>query len=102
MELPGEPWVALGAFGELGETSAVLHAEIGAQAKSLGVVRLFATGPNADKAVDAFGDGARFYAQQDELIEQLQKELRGDVALLVKGSRSQRMERVIEALSART
>jgi UDP-N-acetylmuramoyl-tripeptide--D-alanyl-D-alanine ligase len=101
-ELPGEPWVALGAFGELGEASAGLHAELGVLARSSGVARLFATGPNADKAVEAFGPGARFFLRQEELIEQLQEELREDVALLVKGSRSQRMERVIEALRART
>ncbi|MFM8330878.1 MAG: UDP-N-acetylmuramoyl-tripeptide--D-alanyl-D-alanine ligase [Candidatus Methylumidiphilus sp.] len=102
LDLPGEPWVALGAFGELGETSAELHAELGALAKSLGVARLYATGPNTDKAVETFGPGAQFFASQDDLIEQLQKELREDVALLVKGSRSQRMERVVEALRART
>ena len=102
LALPGEPWLALGAFGELGETSAALHAELGVLAKSSGVARLFATGPNAEQAVDAFGPGARFFSRQEELIEALQKELREDVALLVKGSRSQRMERVIEALCART
>jgi UDP-N-acetylmuramoyl-tripeptide--D-alanyl-D-alanine ligase len=100
--LPGEPWVALGAFGELGEASAALHAELGELARSSGVARLFATGPNADQAVEAFGPGAQFYTRQEELIEKLQEELRGDVALLVKGSRSQRMERVIEALCAGT
>jgi len=102
LAVSGEPWVALGAFGELGEASAALHAELGLLAKSSGVARLFATGPNADRAVEAFGPGARFFSRQEELIEQLQEELRGDVALLVKGSRSQRMERVIEALRART
>lgn len=102
LDLPGEPWVALGAFGELGEGSPDLHAELGVLAKSSGVTRLFATGPNADLAVASFGPGAWFFPCQEELIERLQEELRGDVALLVKGSRSQRMERVIEALCART
>ncbi len=101
LEMPGEPWVVLGAFGELGETSSELHSELGRQARSRGVVRLLATGPNAEKAVEAFGDGARFFSHQEELIEQLKKELPGNAALLVKGSRSQRMERVIEALRAR-
>lgn len=100
LDLPGEPWVALGAFGELGDASPELHAELGVLAKSLGVARLFATGPNADRAADAFGPGAVFCARQEDLIERLQDELRKDVALLVKGSRSQRMERVIEALGA--
>jgi UDP-N-acetylmuramoyl-tripeptide--D-alanyl-D-alanine ligase len=98
LELLGEPWVVLGAFGELGTESAELHANLGYQARSMGVVRLFATGPNADKAVEAFGPGAEYFPQQEELIEAIKQELREDVALLVKGSRSQRMERVIEAL----
>lgn len=101
MEMPGQPWVALGAFGELGETSAELHAELGFMAKSFGVVRLYATGPLADKAVSSFGRGARYFASQEEMIETIKEELGQDVALLVKGSRSQRMERVIDALRAR-
>jgi UDP-N-acetylmuramoyl-tripeptide--D-alanyl-D-alanine ligase len=102
LEMPGQPWVALGTFGELGETSADLHAELGRLAKSLGVVRLFATGPLADKTVEAFGQGARYFSRQEELIEKIQEELSQHVALLVKGSRSQHMERVIEVLSARS
>ena len=102
LELPGEPWIALGAFGELGEASALLHRDLGALAKSAGVARLYATGPNAERAVEAFGPGARFFTRQEDLIEQLQAELREDVALLVKGSRSQHMERVVAALRNRT
>ncbi len=98
LEMPGQPWIAMGAIGELGETSAELHAELGKIAKSLGVVRLFATGPLANKAVEAFGEGADYFIQQDELIERIKSELNPNVALLVKGSRSQHMERVIEAL----
>ena len=98
VDLPGEPWIALGAFGELGEASAELHAELGRQAKEGGVVRLFATGPNADRAVEAFGAGAVYMQEQQEMIRELQKDLREDVVVLVKGSRSQQMERVFEAL----
>ncbi len=102
MEMPGQPWVALGAFGELGETSSELHAELGRLAQSLGVIRLYATGPLANKAVEAFGQGAKYFPRQEELIEKIQADLSQDVALLVKGSRSQHMERVIEALRTST
>lgn len=98
--MPGEPWIALGAFGELGEDSASLHADLGLVARRSGVARLLATGPHADKAVESFGAGAEYFPCQDELIKKLTKELREDVALLVKGSRSQRMETVVEALKA--
>ena len=98
LQLPGEPWVALGAFGELGQASAELHAELGRQARAMGVRRLFATGPDAERSVETFGSGGRYFAEQAELIGQLQQELREDVVVLVKGSRSQRMDRVVEAL----
>jgi UDP-N-acetylmuramoyl-tripeptide--D-alanyl-D-alanine ligase len=98
LHLPGEPWVALGAFGELGNASAELHAELGRQARAMGVARLFATGTHAEKATQSFGAGGIYFADQEDLIDQLRRELREDVVLLVKGSRSQRMERVVEAL----
>ena len=101
-EMPGQPWVALGAFGELGETSAELHENLGSLAKTFGVVRLFATGPKADKAVESFGQGGSYFTCLEDMIDKIKEELSQDVALLVKGSRSQHMERVIEALRART
>lgn len=96
--IPGERWVVLGGFGELGAASAALHADLGRQAKGHGVTRLFATGPLADKAVETFGAGASYFDKQDELIRVVQDSLHKGVVMLVKGSRSQRMERVVEAL----
>ncbi|PZN71374.1 MAG: UDP-N-acetylmuramoylalanyl-D-glutamate--2,6-diaminopimelate ligase [Candidatus Methylumidiphilus alinenensis] len=101
-EMPGQPWVALGAFGELGDASAQLHTNLGTLAKASGVMRLFATGPQADKAVESFGQGGSYFTCLEDMIEKIKEELSQDVALLVKGSRSQHMERVIEALRART
>lgn len=100
-EISGEPWVALGAFGELGEASAALHAEIGRQAKAMGVTRLFAVGPNASLAAESFGEGALYCQTQDELIERIQQKINENTVLLVKGSRSQHMERAVEALRER-
>lgn len=100
LALGNEPWLVLGAFAELGEESAELHAEAGRVAREMGVVRLYATGQNAENAVEAFGPGAKFFTRQAELIKALDGDLYGRVALLVKGSRSQRMEKVVEALSA--
>ncbi|MFO1417528.1 MAG: UDP-N-acetylmuramoyl-tripeptide--D-alanyl-D-alanine ligase [Methylotetracoccus sp.] len=98
MALPGEHWVVLGAFGELGEDSADRHEALGIEARQRGVARLLATGPDAERAVAAFGSGAGFYAEQGDLIAALRRELSADSVVLVKGSRSQRMERVVEAL----
>lgn len=100
LALPGEPWVALGAFGELGPRSAEWHAAIGREAKERGVSRLFVTGMNGERAVAAFGSSASFYDSAEDMIDRLSAELRRDTVMLVKGSRSQHMEKVVQALAA--
>ena len=97
--LDGEPWVIMGALGELGEESSELHARVGRMAKEKGVVRLFATGPDADQAVTTFGKGAAFFSQPSDLARAVRKIIHKDVVALVKGSRSQRLEQVIDALT---
>jgi UDP-N-acetylmuramoyl-tripeptide--D-alanyl-D-alanine ligase len=101
-ELPGERWVALGAFAELGEHSAVLHADLGRLLRQKGVIRLIAVGPHCEQAVGAFGAGAVYCESQDELIALLKQSLTDHSVLLIKGSRSQKMERVVEALCNET
>ncbi|QFY42032.1 UDP-N-acetylmuramoyl-tripeptide--D-alanyl-D-alanine ligase [Candidatus Methylospira mobilis] len=101
-ELPGERWVALGAFAELGEHSAALHTEIGLLLRNKGVNRLYASGEYCKHAVAAFGSGAVHCQSQGELITLLKQSLICDSVLLVKGSRSQNMERVVEALRIQT
>lgn len=98
LECAKKPWVVLGAFGELGEDSASIHAEIGEFMKLNGVQRLFALGEDARYTVQAFGEGAAFFATHDELINALQNELQGDESLLIKGSRARQMEKVAAAL----
>jgi len=94
----GKPWLILGAFGELGEESVNIHAEMGKFIKASGVVRLLAVGEDARHTVQVFGEGATFFDTQDELIETLKQELKGDETLLIKGSRARRMENVAAAL----
>lgn len=97
-DCPGEPWVVLGAFAELGPDSADIHREIGESIRAKGVKRLLATGALARHAVEAFGEGGSFYRTQQELIEALTGALTGKETLLVKGSRSQCMEQVVDAM----
>ena len=91
-------WLALGAFGELGSDSANIHTEMGAMIKALSVERLFATGELARNTVAAFGENGRFFDQQAELIDALEKAVTGQEIILIKGSRSQKMENVAAAL----
>ena len=94
----GKSWLVLGAFGELGPDSPKMHEEIGALIKASGVVRLMAVGADSLYTVQAFGSGATFFEQQQDLITALKQELKGDETILIKGSRAQHMENVAAAL----
>jgi UDP-N-acetylmuramoyl-tripeptide--D-alanyl-D-alanine ligase len=95
---PGLPWLVLGAFGELGPTSAEQHYELGLQIKKSGVNRLFAVGDDCQHTVAAFGEGALYCHDHGELIKQLNNALTGQETLLIKGSRSQKMEQIVASL----
>ncbi len=99
-DLPGRRWFVLGDMAELGGFADASHREIGEFARSLGVERLYAFGPLAGLAADAFGAGARRFDTPAEVARALDGELTADVRLLVKGSRSNRLERVVDALVA--
>jgi UDP-N-acetylmuramoyl-tripeptide--D-alanyl-D-alanine ligase len=98
--LPGENWVVFGDMKELGEDEQQLHREIGQALNKAGVDRLFAIGELGRDTAEAFGDGARWFETVDELAETVLKDLAGSVNVLVKGSRSMRMERVVDMLRA--
>lgn len=97
--LPGEGWLILGDMKELGDSAKQLHCEVGALARVSGVDRLFAFGELAKHCCDGFGDGAKWYETLQALLEDV-KSVTADVNVLVKGSRSMRMERVVVALQA--
>ena len=91
-------WLVLGDMGELGPSSERLHAESGARLRAVGIERLYTLGSMSRCAAEAFGAGARWFEDLDGLVRTLQTDLDRHVTLLVKGSRSMRMERVVEAL----
>ncbi len=96
----GARWLVLGEMMELGDAGDELHAEVGRYARSAGVARLLGIGARARFAVEAFGDGARWFEDIDALIAEAKASLAPGVAVLIKGSRSNRLERVSAALSA--
>jgi UDP-N-acetylmuramoyl-tripeptide--D-alanyl-D-alanine ligase len=49
--------------------------------------------------VEAFGPGAQWFASLDALITEASKSLTAGVAVLIKGSRANRLERVSQALA---
>ncbi len=96
--LPGESWLVLGDMKELGDDAVLLHREVGEAARTSGVSRLFAYGDLARHSAQGFGEGASWYDDIDALVGDVQAEINARVRVLVKGSRSMRMERVVAAL----
>ena len=97
-QIPGEHWLALGTMAELGDESVNLHARAGKQAKSMDVHRLFAIGDDARIAAENFGEEGESFGSIAALIPQLKAQLKPGVSLLVKGSRSARMDQLVAAL----
>ena len=94
----GSTWVVLADMAELGSYAADSHAELGRYARECGVKRLFALGTESSRAAETFGAGAEWFADADSLIRRLQAEIVPGVTVLVKGSRVNRLERVVTAL----
>lgn len=98
-EVDGFRCLVLGDLGELGDNAPRLHAELGEYAKNQGINALFSLGQLSEHTSCAFGgqhsnELAPLILRLINMINQLQ----GDVTVLVKGSRSAGMERVVEAL----
>jgi UDP-N-acetylmuramoyl-tripeptide--D-alanyl-D-alanine ligase len=97
--LPGPTWLVLADMAELGEHAADSHAELGDTARAGGVARLFALGPLSSRAAATFGAGGECFADAESLIDRLRAELEDGVTVLIKGSRINRLERVVQALA---
>jgi len=98
--IPGDNWLILGDMAELGDDAPRLHHEVGEEVARAGIGRLFATGGLSRNTVDGFGEGATWFPSVDLLSDALVSELNENTNVLVKGSRSSRMERVVDALRA--
>jgi len=97
-----EAWLVLGDMKELGADAENLHAQMGEQARDARIARLWTVGPLARAASAAFGERAAHFETQEALVSALKEAMdRADAArlrLLVKGSRSSAMDKVVAAL----
>jgi UDP-N-acetylmuramoyl-tripeptide--D-alanyl-D-alanine ligase len=96
----GQKILVLGDMGELGADAAHFHAEIGAEARGLGIQKLLALGDLSTYAVDEFGAGATHFKRIEDLFANLERQLEAGCTVLVKGSRFMKMERVVQYCTA--
>lgn len=94
--LQGNTILVLGDMGEVGADTDAVHAEVGAYARECGITGLLTLGTASAHAAASFGPGAVSFEDLQDLNQHLITLLPANV--LVKGSRSARMERVLETL----
>ena len=85
-------------MGELGADAEAIHSQIGEQAKTAGVKKLFGLGELAKHAVNGFGEDGFHFDQHKQLSEKLSHQANSQCCILVKGSRSMHMEDVVNIL----
>ncbi len=98
----GSSILVLADMRELGEDGKALHKSVGVAARDVGIDRLLATGELSKHTVDAFGEGATWYESAEEIGVDLCNTLCADQNVLVKGSRSMHMGRVVRAIQPAT
>jgi murE/murF fusion protein len=94
--LIGKKVLVLGDMAEVGINSDAMHAEVGAYASERGIDVLLTFGSACKHAVQAFGPAAHAFDSIEALTARLLTETPANI--LIKGSRSTRMERVVRAL----
>lgn len=95
---PGRRIMVLGDMAELGSAALSLHHEVGVAARTAGIDQLFGYGPLSAAAVSGFGSGGTHFNEFVALQAACEPLLNSDSVLLIKGSRSMRMERLVTAL----
>ncbi|MBU2979419.1 UDP-N-acetylmuramoyl-tripeptide--D-alanyl-D-alanine ligase [Alteromonas sp. C1M14] len=91
----------LGDMAELGENARQYHEQVGQYARTKGIDYLFTMGVLSQQASNVYGDKGAHFTDMPALIDTLDAICaagKSRVSVLVKGSRSARMERVVDAI----
>ncbi|MBY6212634.1 UDP-N-acetylmuramoyl-tripeptide--D-alanyl-D-alanine ligase [Microbulbifer agarilyticus] len=99
----GKKILVLGDMAELGPEADSAHRDMGLLARERGIDQLFTLGSLSGAASVAFAAGhqheQRNFSERESLIKVLAPELDENTTVLVKGSRSARMELIVQALT---
>lgn len=97
-QFDGYKALVLGELAEVGQDLAAHYQEITEYSKQKKIDALYTCGHHRELLGKAYASDGRHFAEQSSLIEALKEELLPHSTLLVKGSRSSNMERVVEKL----
>lgn len=96
--LSGERILVLGDMKELGPNAKQLHFSCGEKIRAAGIDHLFTFGQMTEATSEAFGKNAQHFTDKEKLIAALQPYLKNGTTILIKGSRSMRMETVVAGI----
>lgn len=91
--------LVIGDMGELGPGEVFEHTSIGIYARECGLDHVIAVGELARHAAEAFGAGAKSFSTHEQAAKYLLPWLNKNATILLKGSRSSKMERVLDVLT---
>jgi UDP-N-acetylmuramoyl-tripeptide--D-alanyl-D-alanine ligase len=91
----------MGDMAELGSDSDSEHEKIGAYADEKKIGLLLTLGQQSKKASNAFAGSKQHFNSIEQLITVAAQQANENTVLLIKGSRSSRMDRVVQALMQR-
>ena len=93
--------VLMGDMVELGNDSEVFHAEIGKYAKNMGINKFLSVGKCSKYASDIFGIDGHHFEDAESLKSYLNNNIEPSTCILIKGSRSSKLEEYVEFLKTR-
>jgi UDP-N-acetylmuramoyl-tripeptide--D-alanyl-D-alanine ligase len=97
---PGDNLLVLGDMGELGEQAQQQHADIGRYASGKNLAAVFSCGQLSQAITANYSGSAQHFNDQQTLIAHLRSLVaQKQYTILIKGSRSARMDVVVEALT---
>ena len=94
----GQKVAVLGAMAELGPDARALHQDVGEFAREHGIDRMITVGPGCEGYADGFGEGTEPCLTHDQAVETVVRAKNTPLTVLVKGSRSSAMDRVVEGI----
>lgn len=95
---PGTTIIAMGDMGELGSEARQAHRDLGLYALDKGIDYLFGTGDLSEFAVNSYAGNSRHFPDMNSLAEHIRPLLDQDVKVLIKGSRSAGMDKLVQLL----
>lgn len=87
-----------GDMGELGDWSKQHHQDVGIAAKEHGIEMLMTFGVHSEATAQAYGTASKHYRRQEDLVQDLLANLDENTTVLVKGSRSSAMEKIVHQI----